>query len=166
MAIEHCLVINHSTTSDMSRSPRAGRGNQPTILDLNSLNVTMATVFFFQFHGGVIPCAALSLSNPRRYSNLLDLFPPLFSRASYVCTTVIPEQIALLGLEEELIARDAEDYVAKAVRLATDKAFRGRVSTRILEQHARLFGDAAASEVATEWESFIARSLEMACQRS
>lgn len=73
------------------------------------------------------------------------------------------DQAAILGLEGELVASDAEDYVAKAVRLATDKAFRGEVSARILERRERLFSDAAAAEVAAEWEGFVGAALRMLC---
>lgn len=72
-------------------------------------------------------------------------------------------QIALLGLEDELIAKDPDDYVSKAVRLATDLPYRHAVSTRIIEGHGPLFGHSVATMVAEEWGAFIQRGVRMVC---
>ena len=50
--------------------------------------------------------------------------------------------LALLGVEE-LIASTVDEYLALAKRVATDKAYRNALSTKILANSARLFNDPA-----------------------
>jgi predicted O-linked N-acetylglucosamine transferase (SPINDLY family) len=57
-----------------------------------------------------------------------------------------------MGLDD-LIARDADDYVGRAVRLANDREHRATVSARILEHCGVLFEDEA---VIAEFERFFA----------
>ena len=53
--------------------------------------------------------------------------------------------LMLLGVEE-LIATSADDYLAIARRLATDKHYRGEISVKILANTTRLFNDAAPTK--------------------
>jgi CRISPR-associated protein Csy1 len=50
--------------------------------------------------------------------------------------------LSLAGVDE-LIARDTDDYVRIAARLATDAPWRGALKARIRDGHARVFADAA-----------------------
>lgn len=61
------------------------------------------------------------------------------------------------------MAKDPRDYVSKAVRLANDRSYRDKISTRILRSHELLFGEVAAATVAKEWGDFIERGVRMAC---
>ena len=83
----------------------------------------------------------------------------LLTRVSnYTCT-----QVSLLGLENDLVAEDSQDYVSKAVRLANDPPHRDAVLKRILKSRELLFGEVAAASVAQEWGDFIERGVRMAC---
>ncbi|CAM9623967.1 unnamed protein product [Ascophyllum nodosum] len=72
-------------------------------------------------------------------------------------------QVSLLGLENDLVAEDSQDYVSKAVRLANDPPHRDAVLKRILKSRELLFGEVAAASVAQEWGDFIERGVRMAC---
>jgi len=59
-----------------------------------------------------------------------------------------------MGLEE-LIAKDREDYVEKAVRLGTDRDLRKEVSARIVANRGALF---EREEPVRAFEDFLARA--------
>lgn len=61
------------------------------------------------------------------------------------------------------MATDPDDYVSKAVRLASDRTYRDAVSARIIERRSLLFGESTAAAVADEWSRFIERGVRMAC---
>lgn len=61
-----------------------------------------------------------------------------------------------LGVENELVAADVDDMVKKAVKLASDEAFRKTVSAAILEEKDRLSDPRRA---AREWERFLERAV-------
>jgi len=58
--------------------------------------------------------------------------------------------LALAGVPE-LVARDADDYVAIASRLASEPAWRASLSQRLADGHAALFDDAAPIDALGEW---------------
>ncbi len=63
--------------------------------------------------------------------------------------------LSLAGLSE-LVARDDDDYVRIATRLASDEAWRDTVTARLREGSFRLFGDAApVGAFAAELESLV-----------
>jgi predicted O-linked N-acetylglucosamine transferase (SPINDLY family) len=53
----------------------------------------------------------------------------------------------------ELVARDVDDYIAIAARLATDRGWREAQSRRLAEGAARVFDDAAPVAAFADWLS-------------
>jgi predicted O-linked N-acetylglucosamine transferase (SPINDLY family) len=64
--------------------------------------------------------------------------------------------LRMLGIEE-LIARDAGDYVAKAVMIANDRAMRAALSERMKAGHGELFN---RDEPIRALEDFLEKAIE------
>lgn len=64
-----------------------------------------------------------------------------------------------LGVENELVASDVDDMVNKAVKLASDEAYRKTVSSAILGKKDRLSDPQHATR---EWERFLERAVRSA----
>ena len=58
--------------------------------------------------------------------------------------------LAIAGAPE-LVAKDVDDYVAIASRLAHDRAFRDAAAARLLEGAARVFDDPAPVDAFADW---------------
>lgn len=67
--------------------------------------------------------------------------------------------MAELGVEGELVASDVDDMVKKAVKLASDSAYRETVSVAILHGKNRLSDPYRAVR---EWERFLERAVRSA----
>ena len=76
-------------------------------------------------------------------------------RFLFRCSTQVTE----LGVVNELVASDVDDMVHKAVKLASDKAYRKTVSSAILDKKDRLSDPHRA---AREWERFLERAVRSA----
>lgn len=68
-------------------------------------------------------------------------------------------QLTELGVEDELVASDVDDMVNKAVKLASDAAYRETVSAVILDKKSRLSNPRCA---AREWGRFLERAVRSA----
>lgn len=75
------------------------------------------------------------------------------------CALLPLSQLTELGVEDELVASDVEDMVNKAVKLASDAAYRETISAVIVEKKHRLSDPQPA---AREWERFLERALRSA----
>ena len=109
---------------------------------INAADVILDTIFCC---GGISSAEALSQGTPIVTWPNSDL---LFAKV----TTAYYEEIGI----SDCIAVDAQDYVAKAVRLGTDRAWREAVSQRISDQNHLLF---KRREVLDELEEFFKSSL-------
>ena len=109
---------------------------------INAADVILDTIFCC---GGISSAEALSQGTPIVTWPNSDL---LFAKV----TTAYYQEIGIM----DCIAIDTEDYVAKSVRLGTDRAWRKAVSKRISEQNHLLF---KRREVLDELEKFFKSSL-------
>jgi len=65
--------------------------------------------------------------------------------------------LRMMGLEDALVARDAEDYVARAVAIASDPDRRAALSAAIAAAHGNVF---ERDEALAAFASFIERAAE------
>ncbi len=70
-------------------------------------------------------------------------------------------QIRTMGLERELVAQSAQDYVDKVVRLGRDQEFLSRVRGIIDEKKILLFGPEQLSSLVNEFVSFLSRAVNL-----
>ena len=110
---------------------------------INAADVILDTIFCC---GGISSAEALSQGTPIVTWPNSEL---LFAKV----TTAYYEEIGIM----DCIAKSGEDYVAKSVRLGTDRAWRKAVSQRISEQNHLLF---KRREVLDELEIFFKSSLD------
>lgn len=68
-------------------------------------------------------------------------------------------QVTELGVENELVASDVDDMVNKAVKLASDEAYRKKLSSAILDKKDHLSDPHRATR---EWEQFLERAVRSA----
>lgn len=71
----------------------------------------------------------------------------------------VSTQVTELGVYNELVASDVDDMIDKAVKVASDEAYREALSAAILDKKDRLSDPHRA---AREWERFLERAVRSA----
>ena len=109
----------------------------------------------FPWGGGVTSLEALSVCAPivvlPRKTSVLHLTLGYYRQLGL--------HIAARSLLQALVARDVDDYVQKAIRLASSRTLNARARSTICALRGRLFADDAA--VWHEWLAFMKRALEV-----
>lgn len=124
---------------------------QPLDRFMHLLTLADAILDSTHFNGGTTSAQALGVGAP------VVTWPGEFMRARQCYCNY-----RHMGLFD-CVARDAEDYVRIAVRLATDGAFRADVRSKILDRNAVLYDNPS---FAFELENFLAQTLEQRGRRA
>ena len=94
---------------------------------------------------------------PSQQTRVYVWLPGSMHCSCFVCRC--SAQVTELGVENELVASDVDDMVNKAVKLASDEAYRKKLSSAILDKKDRLSDPHRATR---EWEQFLERAVRSA----